>query len=226
MSYEHDGTAAARIAVPHDTELDFGGTAQQTISAWVTLPSGVNQIQWAALLAKLDNTWRVSVIGNNDYGWHFHKGGSALDVTHNNNDDILHHYCFVSDGTNKIQYEDGVNTGSNAQGSVGTNTGELWLGNNSQQQDRGLQGRLEDIRLYNRGLSLEEVQGIYHGRGHDGIVDGLVARWMFQELHPGQGLANAYDVAASATTHDGTDTSPAGGVTHGEGDLAFRRRCA
>ncbi len=227
MSYNHDGTAASRLAVSHDTQLNFGGTVPFTISAWVTLPSGYNQITWAALLAKFDNTWRISVVSGNDYGWHFVTGGSNWDVAENNNDDILHHFLFVKvDGSTRNRYVDGQLTGTTGSGSLGTNTAELWIGNNSQQTSRGLQGKFEDMRLYDRALSAKEAQILYNARGHDGIVDGLVAHWRFLEDAPGKTIVTSKDFA-NGNGHDASNTSPVvGTITHGDTVLAPRRRRA
>lgn len=46
----------------------------------------------------------------------------------------------------------------------------------------------EDMRFYNRMTSDEEILTIANSRGVDGIVDGIVARWMMQEQHEGSSV--------------------------------------
>ena len=47
-----------------------------------------------------------------------------------------------------------------------------------------LDGLMEDLRIYDRVLPLEEIQTIYEVQGTDGIVDGLVGRWLMGEGAP------------------------------------------
>ena len=48
---------------------------------------------------------------------------------------------------------------------------------------RNLNGRLWDVRLYDRLLSASEIQTIYTARGTDSIVYGSLGRWpMFGEV--------------------------------------------
>ncbi len=42
---------------------------------------------------------------------------------------------------------------------------------------RSLEGRMADMRLYNRILPIREIASIHSARGVDGIVEGLIARW-------------------------------------------------
>lgn len=45
-----------------------------------------------------------------------------------------------------------------------------------------------DFRIYNRLLSAGEAQTIYTARGHDGIAQGLLARYVFEEKPSGQSV--------------------------------------
>ena len=42
------------------------------------------------------------------------------------------------------------------------------------------------MRVYQRTLSATEIAVIYQSRGRDGIVDGMVNRWLMSEGYPGQ----------------------------------------
>jgi hypothetical protein len=57
-------------------------------------------------------------------------------------------------------------------------------------------GLIHDLRIYNRGLSVAELQTIVTSRGKDSLFDGLVNRWKMTELAPG------VTAAAGASVHD------------------------
>lgn len=50
---------------------------------------------------------------------------------------------------------------------------------------RELDGLLDDVRIYNRGLSPAEIQTMFTLRGADNIVQNLLHRWRMNELAPG-----------------------------------------
>ncbi len=46
-------------------------------------------------------------------------------------------------------------------------------------------GKIGDVRFYNRALSPAEIKSIYNSRGSDNIVNGLVGRWLMNEKTDG-----------------------------------------
>ncbi len=82
-------------------------------------------------------------------------------------------------------------------------------------------GTIEDARAYNRALSAEEMQTIYAARGSDGIVDGLVSRWLLNEGAPGTNPSgtNIIDVGGGGNTMTAVGTT-----TYSGSRLSFRRR--
>lgn len=50
---------------------------------------------------------------------------------------------------------------------------------------------VDDLRYYNRVLSLAEVKSIHYAQGNDNIVNGLVGRWLMNEKADGQVAAGA-----------------------------------
>jgi hypothetical protein len=63
--------------------------------------------------------------------------------------------------------------------------------------------QLDDIRLYNRQLSLQEIQTIYSLRGfRDGITYGLISRHSFNEGAVGTTVSNAIDYSSNGTNND------------------------
>lgn len=215
-----------RVAIPDDPELDFVGAVPFSISCWVRMPSGFNQETWAALIAKLDNRWRVSVIDFNDYGWHFITP-STFNFTFNNNDDILHHFAFVKEGSGageSKQYIDGGLAGTSGGGTMaGPNGGDVWITNNSSQTNRALQAEVMDMRIYNRALSPAEIQTIHGVRGTDGIVDGLIARWQFNDGAPGTLVGTTLSLTGK---HNGTGGPGGNEPLYIGNEIKGRRRSA
>ncbi len=85
-----------------------------------------------------------------------------------------------------------------------------------------IDGVIDDARIYNRALSAEEMSTIHAARGHDGIVDGLVSRWLMNEGAPGVTVAGAgvvKDIGGG-----GNDGTPQGaGSSFAPSQLAARR---
>lgn len=62
-----------------------------------------------------------------------------------------------------------------------------------------LDGAIEDLRVYNRILSAKEIATIYACRGVDGIVYGLIHRFMLNELPPGSTATGTVVIDSSGT---------------------------
>lgn len=89
-----------------------------------------------------------------------------------------------------------------------------------------LDGTLGDLRVYNRALSAAEIACIAAMRGHDGIVDGLVLRYLMGE-QPASGAAVALgqvkDVSPAQVVP--TPTAILGvAPTYRDNFMAFRRK--
>ncbi len=89
---------------------------------------------------------------------------------------------------------------------------------------RDFDGRMTDLRIYDRLLSADEIATIHAARGVDGIVNGLVFRHMLDEDAPGV-VASGTDLNKdlSDSGNDGTP-SGTGGPTFAEGVIRSRRR--
>ena len=67
--------------------------------------------------------------------------------------DVWYHLAYTYDGANSILYEDGKETGKvAATGAIGARTGNLLIGQN-------FPGAMDEVKLYDRGLSAAEVAG-------------------------------------------------------------------
>ena len=87
-------------------------------------------------------------------------------------------------------YKNGVQIASSSPVSIAGNTSNTDSKNGAiAANDNGLSGffdgQFEDIRVYGRALSPDEIATIFAAQGTDGIVDGLQARYLLDEASPG-----------------------------------------
>lgn len=65
-------------------------------------------------------------------------------------------------------------------------------------------GRLDDIRIYNRVLSADEAMELFVARGRDNLIRGLLNRWMMAEGGPGNNVSGSGLVRDKVGTNHGT----------------------
>ena len=134
-----------------------------------------------------------------------------------------YHMGFVYDGSNVIFYRDGVQNGSSSKtGTIDTSGSvEVRIADNPGPSRLELDGFVEDCRIYKRALSLPEVQTIYAARGHDGIIDGLLHRWLLNEGAPGTAATGTGSIKDLTGAVNGT---PASSPSYRVSELSFSRR--
>lgn len=108
-------------------------------------------------------------------------------------------------------------------GSIRTGSQDVWICDNpgGGAGSRPFRGIVDDARIYSRPLVNGEMSSIYRSRGRDGIVDGLVSRYLFRGGAPGvvaSGAGAVKDIGPGA--HHGT---PGNSPTYAESELSFRR---
>jgi hypothetical protein len=85
-------------------------------------------------------------------------------------------------------------------------------------------GRIEDYRMYDRALSLAEVQTIYASRGTDGICNGLVQSWRLNEGAPGVAAVGVGTVKDSSPAQ--RNVNPINSPVYQPGTVRYRRKVA
>ncbi|MCU0913719.1 MAG: hypothetical protein MUC88_04040 [Planctomycetes bacterium] len=140
-----------------------------TIACWIKVAAFSRT--WEAIIAKGDNAYRLSrsntsgvAAGNSvHFGCNGPTGGNLDGITVVT-DNAWHHVALVYDGINKIIYIDGREDARVAStGQIAVNTYPLFLGENSQSRGRQLKGRVDDARIYNRALTLDEIRKLMQG---------------------------------------------------------------
>jgi hypothetical protein len=93
-----------------------------------------------------------------------------------------YHLAFTFNATQKGAYVNGAADpvlGTYTAAAVGTDT-VLALGTSLAVPGQGMDGDLEDVRIYNRILSQKEVQLIADNNGEDDLLEGLQHWWTMQ----------------------------------------------
>ena len=135
-----------------------------TLACWIKVASFSRN--WETILAKGDDSYRLSrssgTGAGNGNAVHFGITGTTtyfFDGTATVTDDQWHHVAGVYDGSQAAIYVDGVlDRAVPATGRISSTTYPLYIGENSEQRGRYLNGIVDDVRIYNRALNAQEVQ--------------------------------------------------------------------
>jgi len=160
-----------------------------TVSAWVNIRSVTTT--WMGIVMKGETAWRLGVNGDTtgihwgftggDRGWQAANSVTELPL------DEWHHIAATYDksvgGTN---YVDGVAEAVNPDpDGVAGNEMPLLLGENPEALGRLFDGLLDDVRIYDRALSADEISGLAtleapaNILANGGFEDGVVEPWGF-----------------------------------------------
>ncbi len=134
---------------------------QITIAFWFKVQAFSNT--WEAFLAKGDGAYRAS--RSNGTGDSVHMGitgGNYFDATTIVTGGQWHHYCGTYDGATASIYIDGkLDATRQYSGGIGDSSSyDLYIGENQQATGRMLHGVLDDVRLYDRALSGQQIQDL------------------------------------------------------------------
>lgn len=231
MAIDFDGTSGDNVKVASTSALQL--TSALTITAWIkgdAFDTGAN----------VDVVVRKGESNPNNYQFAIRSSKVALFLDTSDNTPtgagatnvstgILHHVVatWANDADDEVRiYLDGLldNTPSSDThtSDLGTDTRPLYIGGRDVTTGDLFDGSIEDVRIYDRELSAAEIQTIFAARGTDGIVAGLVGRWLMNEGAPGTVVSGAGSVKdMSNNGHDGTPTST---PEYAASELRFRRK--
>lgn len=196
-------------------ESSFDISSQITIAAWIKVAAFNRSFQ--AILTKGDSAWRIQRYSSTNYIefactglTHDHLYGSLVGSA-NVNDGQWRHVAGVYDGTKIYLYVDGnLDASETTSGSINTNNYRVMIGQNADRPDRLWNGWIDDVCIYNRGLSEGEVRVVKSG----GSVPNLVARWRLDQRGADATVTGDPVEAAIVTWPGGVRTlwSPAAGA--------------
>jgi hypothetical protein len=145
----------------------FDITGEITVAAWLNIRAV--STAWQAAVAKGENAWRLSNV-NMDPRFHFGvtwwdqpetysvDGATAVGF------DEWHHATGTYDGANVKIYLDGVLDGSAPTTvPIGISTTNMFIGLNPESTGTFWDGLIDDVAIYSRALTTEEIQAIMKG---------------------------------------------------------------
>ncbi len=159
------------VSVPNHSSINFGASQNFTISAWVKSTEASNS--YPAIVHKLANpggirtSWDLVMDSVSSYKPMFEVWVSNVfyQVTGPTpiNDGAWHHVVGMRQGSTIFLYQDGVFAGSLSASSASlAHTQPLRIGADDT-GDSEMDGQIDDVRIYNRALSLSEITAIYNG---------------------------------------------------------------
>lgn len=173
------------VALPNEDSFDFVDT-DFTVETWVKIDSFT--AQWQAVIAKGDDSWRISRRNNYDtlyFALSKASGGStAVNGVTSVDDGEWHHVAAVADVSNGMLYLylDGELEGSTAfTDSLNSSDYEVQIGANAQRSGRNFNGDMDEVRIWNVARSQAEIQA-YMNRTLEGDESGLMAYYNFDEV--------------------------------------------
>ena len=156
------------VEIPHSDDFTFTASDSYTVAAWVNVTSLPGQ--WTGIVTKSRDTDADDWYGlwiNPSNQWHFAGGGDgSRRVEYGTVTTGWHHLAGVYDAdaaTLKL-YEDGELLGQNSGTIVTIGAGDLWFGG-AKSVTEFLNGVLDDVRIYNRALSAEEITELMEWTG-------------------------------------------------------------
>ena len=151
------------------TESAFDITGQITIAAWIKVESF--EAQWQNIISKGDKSYRLQKFRAQDTlefactgvvvpgtQWSNIRGSISV------NDGQWHHVAGVYDGSVMSLYIDGeLDVSSRCSGSIDVTDKPLYIGENSEEPNRFWNGFIDEVRIYNYGLSQSEIENLAAG---------------------------------------------------------------
>ncbi|MFC1633357.1 LamG domain-containing protein [Planctomycetota bacterium] len=144
---------------------DLDITGDITFMCWIKVEAFTKT--WETILGKGDDSYRMSRGPGDGDSIHFGCNGPTggnLNANAIVTTNTWRHVALMYDGSNKIIYIDGVEDARVAStGDIDSSTYNFFIGENSQQRGRNLTGLVDDVRIYNRVLMVDEIKEAMRG---------------------------------------------------------------
>ncbi len=138
-----------------------------------------------------------------------------------------YHLTMTFDGTNIVLYTNGIQVGTGTRTmTFSSDTTGVVIGANAQGAgDTSIteffQGYIEDIRVYNKVLTVNEILTIMNCGGRDYIYQGLIFRYLLNEKSTGTTASGAGSFVDSGMY--GLHATPNGSCVYGDSRLLIRQ---
>jgi hypothetical protein len=156
----------SQVEIANETPFDI--TERITVTAWIKSPPFTREHQ--AIVTKGDDAWRLQRDAKTrSISWCCtglsHSKIGEVDGNAVVDDGKWHHVAGVYDGTTSSLYVDGrLDASQQTSGSIRTTDHRVRIGSNVQKGGRRFVGIVDDVRVYSRALSPEEIQALFEGR--------------------------------------------------------------
>ncbi len=189
--------------------LDVGGTKNLTISVWTKKTTGSDSGMVLVNKGQSSNggyDLGIGVDGCSAHQLSISKPGRTWVCTGTFPQDTnWHHVVEVWSSTGGVVYVDGAVSGTSGDTApFGSYSGSLKIGMQYDGTSNPFNGSLDEVRVYNRALSPDEVSKLYQTTAPDNPDTGLVGYWSF----------NGPDVAGT-TAYDRSGKGGSGTLTNG-----------
>jgi hypothetical protein len=148
------------VLIPYSPSADLSAMSSWTIEAWIK-PASYNNSTWPTIYAK--GRWDAS-LGLN-------SGTGKLESWINNANQLIgatavslgqwNHVALVYDGASRTFYVNGVFAGAGNAPAISPDTNPSAIGNVVSNNMASFNGLIDELSIYNRALSSNEVNSIY-----------------------------------------------------------------
>ena len=189
--------------------MDLNGSSWQTSTVNYVRPSSDHTVMF---WLRVDSTTGTRRPAGNTGAWESRAAGTTLTSDYLQSGTlntvtlttgVLHHVAFVQDVTNtdRFGYLDGALVSSVLGATFpGQQTGLLNIGVSPGGAGQGWNGVIEDFRVYDRAMTLGEIQTIFACKGTDGFTSDINLRFRMDE---------GVDAAAVASLINQAQVAPA-----------------
>ena len=150
------------VSIANESNFDITGSV--TVAAWIRVESFTKS--WQAIVTKGDRAWRLHRASNRKS-----VGFACSDLSRDQVGDLLgtrevtdgkwHHVAGVLDGTRMSIFVDGVlDASTGASPNISVNDYSVLIGANAQVGGRLFHGQIDDVRIYERALSVDELRAL------------------------------------------------------------------
>tara|TARA_B110000914_G_scaffold74883_1_gene65835 strand:- start:7510 stop:8529 length:1020 start_codon:yes stop_codon:yes gene_type:complete len=165
VDLENSGGAGNQAIINVGEPAEFAFEAgSMSVSAWYTTESLYTG--WNTLISQGEgNNWRIARHGSSDSNLKYSVGGPGnVPANLDQQDGSWHHVAVTHDSTGNItMYIDGVEAASQGAWILANGSGlSLQIGGNPQAANRGWDGNIDDVALWDRALTTEEVALIWN----------------------------------------------------------------
>ncbi len=162
-----DGTQNVLISGGDESEFDFTG-GSMTVSVWCTATAITSN--WQCLIAKGEgNGWRIHRRGGDvpeEFSWTGGVGDTPAHgtaITIGGEPETWHHVVGVTDGVTGIEslFIDGVEVATKPGAVLEDRANRMRIGENPDALGRGWNGKIDDVAIWGRVLSTDEIAEIW-----------------------------------------------------------------